>query len=193
MCGLKHASWLLESLRAACLQADALWYAPDGTPSTADKLLIQRLEVEAQLAARQGGSSSASCGGAAELPPLDLSAAAGGAGMQLSQVPPAFLCPISMQVMTQPVVAPSGGSFNRPALMDWIRQHHTDPVSGAPLRSDQVFPNLAMRDLIHEWASNGCDVAHRRLHVWVRQAADSASSSRCHSPLKAGREALHTA
>jgi hypothetical protein len=82
-----------------CLQADSLWYAPDGSPSTADKLLIQRLEVEAQLVARQGRCNSVSCGGAAELPPLDLSAAgAVGDGAQLSQVPPAFLCPISMQV-----------------------------------------------------------------------------------------------
>jgi hypothetical protein len=80
------------------LQADSLWYAPDGTPSTADKLLIQRLEVEAQLVSRQGHSSSLSCGGAAELPPLDLSAAAAGDGAAVSQVPAAFLCPISMQV-----------------------------------------------------------------------------------------------
>lgn len=66
-----------------------------------------------------------------------------------------------LQVMTQPVVTPSGGSFNRPALMEWIRQHHTDPVSGAPLRSDQVFPNLAMRDMIHAWAC-GCAAQHGR-------------------------------
>jgi hypothetical protein len=94
--------------------------------------------------------------------------------------------------MTQPVVTPSGGSFNRPALMEWIRQHHTDPVSGAPLRSDQVFPNLAMRDLIHEWANNGSDTARGRPQGRGRQAVDSASISRCSSPLKAGREVLHT-
>jgi hypothetical protein len=76
--------------------------------------------------------------------------------------------------------------------MEWIRQHHTDPVSGAPLRSDQVFPNLAMRDLIHEWANNGSDTVRGRPQGRGRHAADSASSSRCSSPFKAGREALHT-
>jgi hypothetical protein len=96
---LQHVN-LPAFLLVVILQADSLWYAPDGSPSTSDKLLIQRLEVEAQLVARQGRGSSASCGGAPELPPLDLpaAAAAAGDGARLSQVPPAFLCPISMQV-----------------------------------------------------------------------------------------------
>jgi hypothetical protein len=77
--------------------------------------------------------------------------------------------------------------------MEWIRQHHTDPVSGAPLRSDQVFPNLAMRDMIHEWASSmQSDTARGRGQRRGQPAADSASSSRCSSPLKGGREALYT-
>ncbi|WIA42293.1 hypothetical protein OEZ86_008307 [Tetradesmus obliquus] len=198
------SSWEFSTDRAfwipAC-HADSLWYAPDGSPSSADKLLIQRLEVEAQLTARQGRCASASCGGATELPPLDLPAAAAAAGdgvggVALSQVPPAFLCPISMQIMTQPVVTPSGGSFNRPALMEWIRQHHTDPVSGAPLRSDQVFPNLAMRDMIHEWASSTSDdtaaMRGRGQRRGRAAAVDSASSSRASSPFKGGRDALYT-
>lgn len=98
-----HACFTCPAPDLSLLQADSLWYAPDGSPSSADKLLIQRLEVEAQLTARQGRCASASCGGAAELPPLDLPAAAAAAGdgvgaVALSQVPPAFLCPISMQV-----------------------------------------------------------------------------------------------
>eukprot|EP00878_Enallax_costatus_P021151 GHUV01022384.1.p3 GENE.GHUV01022384.1~~GHUV01022384.1.p3 ORF type:complete len:157 (+),score=50.58 GHUV01022384.1:398-868(+) len=134
------------------LQADSLWYNPDSCPSIADKVLIQRLEVESQLVHRQRNSSM-SCGSSnnADLPELDLSQAVVDIN-NASIVPAAFLCPISMVVMTQPVVTPSGASFQRSAILDWIRQHHTDPVSGMPLRSDQVFPNLAMRDMIHAWA-----------------------------------------
>lgn len=134
------------------LQADSLWYNPDSCPSIADKVLIQRLEVESQLVYRQHNSTSSGASSCSELPELDLSQAVVDVN-NLSLVPAAFLCPISMEIMTQPVVTPSGGSFQRSALLDWIRQHHTDPVSGAPLRSDQVFPNLAMRDMIHAWAN----------------------------------------
>lgn len=115
-------------------------------------MLIQRLEVESLLVHRQHNSSM-SCGSSscADLPELDLTHAVVDFNNS-SIVPPAFLCPISMVTMTQPVVTPSGASFQRSAILDWIRQHHTDPMSGLPLRSDQVFPNLAMRDMIHAWA-----------------------------------------
>lgn len=84
---------LLLLLPLLPLQADSLWYNPDSCPSTADKLLIQRLEVETQLVQQQ----TTNAGSTAELPELDLSAAVVDV-TRLSQVPPAFLCPISMQV-----------------------------------------------------------------------------------------------
>lgn len=140
------------------LQADSLWYNLDSCPSIADKVLIQRLEIESQLVYRQHNSfMSSGHSSCTELPELDLTQAV----VDISNkalVPAAFLCPICMEIMTQPVVTPSGGSFQRSALLDWIRQHHTDPVSGFPLRSDQVFPNLALRDMIHAWA-NGASMA----------------------------------
>jgi pyruvate/2-oxoglutarate dehydrogenase complex dihydrolipoamide acyltransferase (E2) component len=48
--------------------------------------------------------------------------------------------------------AAAAAAPHRPAIMAWIRQQHTDPVSGHPLRSHEVYPNLVMRDMIHAWA-----------------------------------------
>lgn len=82
----------------ALLQADSLWYSSESSPSTADKVLIRRLEVEGQLLARQQGSggSSSSCCAAAMLPPLDLSQSKRDVS-SIMHVPTAFLCPISMR------------------------------------------------------------------------------------------------
>eukprot|EP00775_Hariotina_reticulata_P000780 gene780-1093_t len=90
----------------AC-HADSLWFTTDSVPSAADKVLIQQLHIEGQLISKQGKPSSIGAG----LPPLDLSNATQDI-TQLSQVPAAFLCPISMRIMTQPVVTPSGASFD---------------------------------------------------------------------------------
>lgn len=130
--------------------ADSLCFGPDACPSAADRVLIRRLEVEAQLLGRQEHAPLA----AEALPPLDLSQATRNLS-QVDQVPSAFLCPLSLRIMTQPCVTPSGATYDRPALLDWIRQFHTDPASGHPLKSGQVSPNLALRDLIHIWAHSG--------------------------------------
>ena len=78
------------------LQADSLWYSSESSPSTADKVLIRRLEVEGQLLARQQGSGSSSSCAAAHLPPLDLSQSRRDVS-SIMHVPTAFLCPISMR------------------------------------------------------------------------------------------------
>lgn len=131
------------SLRVVHLQADSLWYAPDGTPSIADKLLIQRLEVEAQLVTRQGRGSSASCGGAAELPPLDLSAAAAGEGAQFSQVPPAFLCPISMQVRARLLQWMGSGSAVARVENAWTGRRGRSPLVVCTERLEKAAESTA--------------------------------------------------
>ena len=79
------------------LQADSLWYSSESSPSTADKVLIRRLEVEGQLLARQRGSAgSSSCCAAAMLPPLELAQSKRDVS-SIMHVPTAFLCPISMR------------------------------------------------------------------------------------------------
>lgn len=56
-----------------------------------------------------------------------------------------------MELMTQPVVTPSGITYDRQSLTGWIEAHHSDPATQAPLKMDNVYPNLALRDMIQEW------------------------------------------
>lgn len=78
------------------MQADSLWYSTESSPSTADKVLIRRLEVEGQLLARLQGSGSSAAAAGALLPALDVSQSSRDL-TSLSEVPAAFLCPISMR------------------------------------------------------------------------------------------------
>lgn len=87
-------------------QADQLPCGPDGTPRHADRLLLRRLELESRLCSGSGGAGS-QCGGMASLPPIDMLTALGGDLTNLPEaIPPMFLCPLTMELMTDPVVTP---------------------------------------------------------------------------------------
>lgn len=56
--------------------------------------------------------------------------------------------------MTQPVVTPSGITYDNKSLSQWIETHHSDPATQAPLKLEHLYPNLALRDMIQEWLVN---------------------------------------
>ncbi|KAJ1280954.1 hypothetical protein BS78_04G271600 [Paspalum vaginatum] len=76
-------------------------------------------------------------------------------------VPSNFLCPISLDLMRDPVTAPTGITYDRGNVEEWLeRGHSTCPVSGRPLRAEDLIPNHATRRMIQEWC-----VANRALGV----------------------------
>jgi len=62
-----------------------------------------------------------------------------------------FVCPILMTVMESPVITPSGKSYERRGIEDWLKDHNTDPLTRQPLKKDDLIPNLNLRDAIATW------------------------------------------
>ena len=118
------------------------------------QILIRRLEVESAFREKQPLLNTS-----VQPPAIDLHLTCPEDQRRLvTSVPRSFLCPISMELMTQPVVSPSGITYDRQSLANWIEAHHTDPATQAPLKIDHLYPNLVLRDMIQEWL-----VAHRFL------------------------------
>ena len=63
-----------------------------------------------------------------------------------------MLCPITNEVMTDPVIDHEGNSYQRIAILDWLERQHTSPITRNPLRPEQLTTNRALRDLleVHE-------------------------------------------
>lgn len=55
--------------------------------------------------------------------------------------PDFFMCPITLDWFTDPVVTPSGHTYEREDLLEWIYNNGTDPQTRIPLTLDQIFPN----------------------------------------------------
>ena len=65
--------------------------------------------------------------------------------------PPSFLCPITDEIMVDPVICSDGHSYERSAIEDWLRCHDRSPQTNAPLSNKDLTPNHALRNAIEEW------------------------------------------
>eukprot|EP00899_Mesostigma_viride_P018052 jgi/Mesvir1/26248/Mv05726-RA.1 len=66
-------------------------------------------------------------------------------------IPEPFLCPISHGLMVDPVVAPSGVTYDRECIQQWLNHRQHEPVSKQYLRARWLVPNLALREMIQQW------------------------------------------
>ena len=61
--------------------------------------------------------------------------------------PPDFLtCPLTFEVMHDPVITADGHTFERSAIEDWLRNHSTNPMTGSEMQHKQLVPNFALRE-----------------------------------------------
>ncbi|AQK59600.1 U-box domain-containing protein 17 [Zea mays] len=66
-------------------------------------------------------------------------------------VPKEFSCPISLDLMRDPVVVSTGQTYDRTSIIQWIEEgHSTCPNSGQALADNRLVPNRALRSLISQ-------------------------------------------
>ena len=71
----------------------------------------------------------------------------------LSEALPSFLCPLSLDVMEDPVVLlRSSQTFERKGIEKWLQSHDSCPISRTALNGNHTLvPNIALRNAIDEW------------------------------------------
>ena len=67
---------------------------------------------------------------------------------EAEEVPDAYICPITAEIMTDPVTTADGFTYERTAISEWLRTKDTSPFTGATLESKTVIPNLSLRSMI---------------------------------------------
>ncbi|KAF6251956.1 Copine-domain-containing protein [Scenedesmus sp. NREL 46B-D3] len=63
---------------------------------------------------------------------------------------PMFLCPITQDVMGEPVLAADGYTYEKHAIQDWLSRNDRSPMTNEALGSKQLLPNHALRSAIME-------------------------------------------
>ncbi|KAM0947419.1 putative U box domain, armadillo-like helical, Zinc finger, RING/FYVE/PHD-type [Dioscorea sansibarensis] len=75
--------------------------------------------------------------------------------MEVVQVPSYFLCPISLEVMSDPVILSTGITYDRQTIEKWMftEKHNTCPVTKQPIFDYDFTPNHNLRRLIQAWCA----------------------------------------
>ena len=90
--------------------------------------------------------------------------------------PAAYCCPITQELMADPVFTSDGHTYERHAIEEWLREHDTSPNTGEALRHKELTPNVMARGLISAWLQE---------HPQHRPTADAAGNRR-RGPFKDG-------
>ncbi|KAJ4898184.1 plant U-box 24 [Raphanus sativus] len=68
------------------------------------------------------------------------------------EIPSYFICPISLDIMKDPVIAVSGITYDRESIFKWLEEVSSCPVTKQPIPSDSdLTPNHTLRRLIQHW------------------------------------------
>jgi serine/threonine protein kinase len=71
-----------------------------------------------------------------------------------SNIPEEFVCPITHEVMHDPVICADGKSYERAAIEAWLQTHDSSPSTNLPLENKQLTPNIALRATIGKFLSD---------------------------------------
>lgn len=84
-------------------------------------------------------------------------------GLKAGEPAAAFTCPLTMEVFRDPVMTPSGLSYERSALVEHLKKVGTfDPITREAMTASQAIPNVALRNATlqyleeHPWAWAEC-------------------------------------
>ena len=62
-----------------------------------------------------------------------------------------LLCPITHEIMVDPVVAADGFSYDRKAIEVWLANNNTSPMTNAVLKNKSLIPNTTLMVMIMEY------------------------------------------
>jgi hypothetical protein len=59
-------------------------------------------------------------------------------------------CPITHEIMRQPVIMQDGYTYEKQAITNWISRNNRSPMTNLPISNFQMIPNLIVSQLVRE-------------------------------------------
>jgi hypothetical protein len=66
------------------------------------------------------------------------------------EVPKHFICPITQEIMQDPVIGLDGNSYERSAIEKWLAKETTSPLTREPM-SNILIPNRQLKEAIDSY------------------------------------------
>lgn len=71
-----------------------------------------------------------------------------------SSIHHSFICPITQQIMVDPVTIQDGNSFERAAISEWLSKNNTSPIDRSEITDKRLYSNTNLKILIQEFMKN---------------------------------------
>lgn len=91
--------------------------------------------------------------------------------------PDAFACPVTMEVMRDPVIGSDGHTYERQTLNRLLATTRISPLTREKLKSNVIIPNHNLRKRIREYSDDLCSVIERRQRVQQENRGSGHESS----------------
>ncbi|MCL7034581.1 hypothetical protein MKW94_013975 [Papaver nudicaule] len=103
-----------------------------------------------------------------------------------------FLCPISLEIMSDPVIISTGHTFDRVSIQKWFSSGNLIcPKTGEKLTSIEMVPNSALRKLIHQFCSeNGIPIVREQSGIQNRKDVRRTKTEQTSQQSGAAEEAM---
>ena len=73
---------------------------------------------------------------------------------EAAEAPDDYVCPITAEIMTDPVSTSDGFTYEHAAISEWLLTKDTSPSTGAKLESKTVIPNISLRSIIRSFVED---------------------------------------
>ncbi len=64
-------------------------------------------------------------------------------------IPNEFICPISLEIMKDPVICNDGFTYEKKAILNWLRNSNISPMTREPIIN--IMSNQTLKDMIDKW------------------------------------------
>lgn len=69
-------------------------------------------------------------------------------------IPDEFICPITREIMTDPVMLTDGQVYDKKAITQWLHNNNTSPMTKVIVDKNMIIPCFILRTLIQQFLSN---------------------------------------
>ena len=74
-----------------------------------------------------------------------------------SKIPNEWFCPITHEVMINPVIGSDGHTYEKDAIEKWLSINNSSPITKVSMRISQLIPNIALRNIIQDFTNLNID------------------------------------
>jgi len=67
------------------------------------------------------------------------------------EIPEEFICPVTQDIMSDPVIAQDGHTYERKNISEWVSKHGTSPITREQISKDIIIPNRVLKAQIDQY------------------------------------------